>query len=821
MLGSRTKKVNSYGKRTQRIVSVYDDSAYTGTSSASSIFDDMPPTQFAPVASKMKNRENQVVKKAKPAPVKPIPVNKKKKQQSPVAQSLRQIVLRKQEVQGTPSRTPFAVREPNTPGSPAVSGLARKRARLAGAKGTPRKPKNVEVEMDIIVLDDDGIRSVMRGGYQEGQGIEMEAQTCLRQRDRGNIAPKKKPILVSDSETDEVSPAVRKPKRMAKRANVVVSDDSDEDQAPPSPVAQPKKAVSKSKPQSVVAAPRKQPVSRVEVLIPPPSPPLAALIKAVVPSASPEPPISFSPPHQAQTQFKHPLSPLIKPRQLTPIRHRQKKLFEPPSPPSPLSDSELDFSIDLSDPNIGLHFPDAPLHEKPVIAEYLVPLLEECHQGECGLHEFSAFIETFPFDPVVRKYSPNVPSSYKFRKVGEASYSEVYGIGDVVLKVIPIRDESPGLNLSARSLKARYSGDSSDTQDGPAPSDAKDVLKEIIVTRAMGDVCENFVRLLKTYVVRGRYPQLLLKLWDEYLEKNGSESERPDTFNVSQVYAIIVLPNGGPDLETYTFSNPTKTGWRQACSIFWQVAKTLAHAEQLVSFEHRDLHWGQILIKNLPSAPAIMPRPMQEHNLNTTGRHRPTQIQAQKAVMDDPIHGIHTTIIDLGLARMDAGDGAGGEMVHWTPFDEEIFWGEGDYQFDVYRLMKKHNSNNWEGFNPLTNVMWLHYLLLKLMRSKHLKVPKMPATPRKNQNQTLPSVLAPASSNSASTLTFSERECYECLVDLEGWLAQCMNAISKAKASTKGRKKATAPAVSSNPSCAGEIVEYGVKKAWVKSLGRA
>lgn len=48
-----------------------------------------------------------------------------------------------------------------------------------------------------------------------------------------------------------------------------------------------------------------------------------------------------------------------------------------------------------------------------------------------------------------------------------------------------------------------------------------------------------------------------------------------------------MLPNGGPDLEAYTFSTPTKTGWRQACSVFWQVARTLADAEELVSFEVR------------------------------------------------------------------------------------------------------------------------------------------------------------------------------------------------------------------------------------------
>jgi serine/threonine-protein kinase haspin len=64
-------------------------------------------------------------------------------------------------------------------------------------------------------------------------------------------------------------------------------------------------------------------------------------------------------------------------------------------------------------------------------------------------------------------------------------------------------------------------------EDGPAPSDAKDVRKEIIVTRAMGEVCDGFVKLLKTYIVRGKYPEVLLGLWDEYHESKGSESVRP------------------------------------------------------------------------------------------------------------------------------------------------------------------------------------------------------------------------------------------------------------------------------------------------------
>ena len=58
---------------------------------------------------------------------------------------------------------------------------------------------------------------------------------------------------------------------------------------------------------------------------------------------------------------------------------------------------------------------------------------------------------------------------------------------------------------------------------------------------------------------------------------------------MAQVYAIIVLPNGGPDLEACTFPGASKSGWAQACSVFWQVARALAEAEELVQFEVRYL----------------------------------------------------------------------------------------------------------------------------------------------------------------------------------------------------------------------------------------
>jgi len=133
--------------------------------------------------------------------------------------------------------------------------------------------------------------------------------------------------------------------------------------------------------------------------------------------------------------------------------------------------------------------------------------LDEC--GQSAPLEFSAFIEAFPVHPVVQS---TCSGPVAFQKIGEASYSEVFGIGDVVLKIIPIRDEGCAVR---------------DNVDTPPPSDAKDILKEVVVTRAMGEMCNGFVSLLKTYLVRGKYPSLLLNLWDEYNQTKGSESVRP------------------------------------------------------------------------------------------------------------------------------------------------------------------------------------------------------------------------------------------------------------------------------------------------------
>lgn len=75
-------------------------------------------------------------------------------------------------------------------------------------------------------------------------------------------------------------------------------------------------------------------------------------------------------------------------------------------------------------------------------------------------------------------------------------------------------------------------------------------------------------------------------------------------------------------------------------------------------------------------------------------------------------HGVQATIIDYTLSRI--------VYKHCCLYqdlaaDPELFEATGDYQFDIYRLMKTQTDNQWEIFEPYTNILWLHYVADKMI----------------------------------------------------------------------------------------------------------
>ncbi|KAJ2803868.1 Serine/threonine-protein kinase haspin, partial [Coemansia helicoidea] len=180
------------------------------------------------------------------------------------------------------------------------------------------------------------------------------------------------------------------------------------------------------------------------------------------------------------------------------------------------------------------------------------------------------------------------------------------------------------------------------------------------------------------------------------------------------LFAVFVLEMGGETLE-----NADVATWKEARSIIRQLALSMALAERNNRFEHRDLHWGNIMVTRYPS------------NLTFLYQLPPSGTRVKSTLISIPSYRLRCTIIDYTLSRLhidnDAQDAAGARPAGYDAAnnvfyvalkDEALFRGEGDIQYDVYRQMRAAAADRWEGFHPHTNVLWLVYVLQKILTTK-------------------------------------------------------------------------------------------------------
>ncbi|XP_070847887.1 serine-rich adhesin for platelets [Chaetodon trifascialis] len=270
-------------------------------------------------------------------------------------------------------------------------------------------------------------------------------------------------------------------------------------------------------------------------------------------------------------------------------------------------------------------------------------------------------------------------------KIGEGTFGEVFSTtnvsGDTVaLKIIPI--------------------EGSEKVNGEDQKTFGEILHEIIISKELSRLTDKqqnqthgFIGLNDLHCVRGCYPPDFLNAWDAFDQQKGSENDRPDFFEKDQLFIILEFEFGGIDLEN---SSGTLTSLGVAKSILHQVTAALAVAEQELHFEHRDLHWGNVLVK--------------------TTKQKKGSFLLNGAAHSVETRGVLVRIIDYSLSRLEIDDLT---VSCDISKDEELFMGQGDYQFDIYRLMRQENGNNWSTYHPHTNVLWLHYLCSKLLSMKY------------------------------------------------------------------------------------------------------
>ncbi|KAG7197141.1 hypothetical protein KM043_007227 [Ampulex compressa] len=304
----------------------------------------------------------------------------------------------------------------------------------------------------------------------------------------------------------------------------------------------------------------------------------------------------------------------------------------------------------------------------------------ECHATakdvvlqRCAQQDYVPFLEYFP-----ESYLQNC------RKIGEGVYGEVflyeYDGQKSVIKIIPIEGK--------------------ELVNGEPQKKFAEILSEIVIAKELHNLRFNqtyntsgFVAVKNIKCIIGKYPEKLVELWNRYDEEKNSDNDSPAMFDENQLYITLELNHGGQDLEAYVFNTA-----EQAYSLFIQTALALAIAEKALEFEHRDLHWGNVLI-------CTTDEPYVHYNL---GDKNVTCFT----------NGVKVSIIDFTLSRMSY---QGCCIFNDLSSDPALFTAQGEYQFEIYRLMQKRTKNDWQKFEPYTNVLWLHYTLDKMITAVRYK----------------------------------------------------------------------------------------------------
>ncbi|XP_032819130.1 serine/threonine-protein kinase haspin isoform X2 [Petromyzon marinus] len=312
---------------------------------------------------------------------------------------------------------------------------------------------------------------------------------------------------------------------------------------------------------------------------------------------------------------------------------------------------------------------------------FLSPMLynDSIQDTEAGLAEENIYRECKQMGPLAFSQWLLSLEGGSCIKVGEGVYGEVFrmcsGRDKVsVFKVVPIE----GSVLVNEEPQKSF----------------EEILPEIMICKQLSSLhegehhqSENFIKLNGLRCLQGSYPDRLLEAWNEFHENKLSDNDCPNFFTDSQLFIVFEFEDGGTSLETYQFSSML-----QMVAVLYQVLVALAVAEEAICFEHRDLHWGNVLVKQ------------------TKKKKLSYRLFGQTFSM--PTHGVQAKIIDYTLSRMEH-DG----MIKFTnmALDEMLFQGQGDYQYDIYRMMRNENNNNWAAYAPHTNVLWLHYLAGKML----------------------------------------------------------------------------------------------------------
>ena len=230
-------------------------------------------------------------------------------------------------------------------------------------------------------------------------------------------------------------------------------------------------------------------------------------------------------------------------------------------------------------------------------------------------------------------------------------------------------------------------------------------------------------------MVRGMMPARLVECWREYKERSGRTVESRDPRKKGSYgpgegmcWFVVEMSDAGGALEGVVGErgeggkeNEGKGGKgkgkrylsaRRTWDLWWGVVRAVAKAEVYCGFEHRDLHLGNVCARDTRDD-----KKGDEEDLGMVDEDETVALGLNRT-------GVEVTIIDYSLSRAAVG-GEGGEVLFYDFVkDKQLLRGEGDLQYDVYRYMAAAvGKRSCREFVPETNVLWLWFLLRKLLEA--------------------------------------------------------------------------------------------------------
>ncbi|KAI1180041.1 hypothetical protein F4777DRAFT_358481 [Nemania sp. FL0916] len=298
------------------------------------------------------------------------------------------------------------------------------------------------------------------------------------------------------------------------------------------------------------------------------------------------------------------------------------------------------------------------------------------------------------------------PPGDSITKIAEASYAEVYRVknerGTSIIKVI--RMASP---IKPQTKPQQKSG-----LVDEEPHTESDLQGELQISEWLADI-PGFVVYKERYIVQGKACRELLETHQAFHRRiKRKDPDRlqfypsPSRYLDDTKFLVVELGDAGTALEDFDLVNAS-----QLWDIFFHVTIALARAEARIEFEHRDLHEGNLCIRNVGE-------PVSRDADNETGYFG--------------FSGLEITILDYGLSRAQ-GDYDSEPVAYDLERDLSIFTSEHAAQCRVYRQMRSfllrgdrvclppesHRRPYTEGIDgpitwaihePYTNVLWLAYL---------------------------------------------------------------------------------------------------------------